>query len=442
MLIEKKIDLDRSMTEIKQIFYNLFWQDKACQNLFLLSKEELLDTKRLELESVSTSISLPRIIISNIQDKEDFNHKTIRFRNETNNIRAEKLLNDKIELYTPIITNFIESKFGKSLEKLIHDFENNPWKFLRKIFVLLTDGEENFEKVTIEFLQEYGFVGKHINSFVELESFFEKEAISKNAKSILSENNIWNFLEFLKSIKDIYVNESYRSLYNTSQVLVSALYDIDDFRSRLNLFSHLYESKIIGPSHEDSFIECVNCEPGTYRGVFQLKLNPRKLSNLKCPICFNELSYFVPYELHNDIYQIIKQKDGLLLDVLCDYLTKKNISFKTNLNLLKDIELDCSFQQGNKVFLIECKMYKQTTTYNKLKNKIREHFGKLLKDAERIDLQETSDIIYIPILLVNILNTEFITILEDELKKENIGDIAQRIQVMNVSMLNKLTTNQ
>lgn len=78
------------MTEVTQIFYNLFWQDKACQNLFLLSKEELLDTKRLELEGVSTSISLPRIIISNIQDKEDFNHKTIRLRNETNNIRTEK----------------------------------------------------------------------------------------------------------------------------------------------------------------------------------------------------------------------------------------------------------------------------------------------------------------------------------------------------------------
>lgn len=430
------------MTEVTQIFYNLFWQDKACQNLFLLSKEELLDTKRLELEGVSTSISLPRIIISNIQDKEDFNHKTIRLRNETNNIRTEKLLNDKIELYTPIITNFIESKFGKSLEKLIHDFETDPWKLLSKAFVVLIDGEENLEKVAIEFLQEYGFIGKNINSFSELELFFEKEAITKNAKSILSENNVWNFLEFLKSVKDIYVNESYRSLYNTNQVLVSALHDIDDFRSRLNLFSHLYESKIIGPSHEDSFIECTNCEPGTYRGVFQLKLNPRKLSNLKCPICSGELSYFVPYELHNDIYQIIKQKDGLLLEVLCNYLANNNIQYKTNINLHKDIELDCVFQQENTVFLIECKMYKQTTTYEKLKIKIRTHFGKLLKDADRIIAEDTSGITFVPVLLVNILNTEFITQIEIDLKEQNKMEIAQRVKLMNVSMLNYFTTRQ
>lgn len=310
---------------------------------------------------------------------------------------------------------------------------------MSKAFVVLIDGEENLEKVAIEFLQEYGFIGKNIKSFSELELFFEKEAITKNAKSILSENNVWNFLEFLKSVKDIYVNESYRSLYNTSQVLVSALHDIDNFSSRLNLFSHLYESKIISSCHEDSFIECTNCEPGTYRGVFQLKLNPRKLSNLKCPICSNELSYFVPYELHNDIYQIIKQKDGILLDVLCNYLSNKNISFNTNVNLLNDIEIDCILQQGNYIFLIECKMYKQTTTYDKLRSKIRKHFGKLLKDTERIIAEDKSTNTFIPVLLVNLFNTEFIAELESELKEENKTEIAQRVQVINVSMLTKLT---
>ena len=426
------------MSEIKQIFYNLFWQDKACQNLFLLSKEELLDTKIIQLEGVSTSVSLPRIIISNIQDKEDFNHKTIRLRNETSNIRTEKSLNDKIELYTPIITNFIETKFGKSLKKVICDFENDPWKILSKPLEAILDGEDNFEKVTIEFLKEYGFIGKNINSFSGLEKFFEKEAISKNAKTFLSENNVWNFLEFLRSIKDIYVNESYKSLYNTNQILVNALHDIDDYKSRLNLFSLLYESKIITPSHEDSFIECTNCEPGDYKGVFQLKLNPRKLSNLNCPICSNELSYFVPYELHNDIYQIIKQKDGLLLDVICNYLENKKITFKTNVNLLKDIELDCVFENNKFVYIVECKMYKQSTTFEKQKHKMREHYGKLLKDAERIEIDEQSDKIIIPILLVNILNTEFISQIENELKENNQSEISKRIRIVNISMLSNL----
>jgi hypothetical protein len=92
------------MSEIKEIFYNLFWQNKACQNLFLLSKEELLDTKSLDFEGNSASISLPRIIISNIESREDFTHETIRIRNENIYIRTENLLNSKIELYAPLIT--------------------------------------------------------------------------------------------------------------------------------------------------------------------------------------------------------------------------------------------------------------------------------------------------------------------------------------------------
>lgn len=425
------------MSEVKEIFYNLFWQDKACQNLFLLSKEELLDTKNLEFEGVSASVSMPRIIISNIQNGEDFNHKTIKLRTENSNIRTEKSLNEKIELYAPLITNFLESKFGKSLEKLIQDFETDPFKLIGKFITVLFDGEENIEKVAIEFLQEYGFIGKQINTFSDLEKYFEKEAISKNAKSLLTENNVWNFLEFLKSIKDIYVNESYRSLYSTNQILVNALHDIDDFRSRLNLFSHLYESGIISASHEDAFVECTNCEPNTYRGIFQLKLNPKKLPNLKCPVCSSELSYFVPYELHKDIYEIIKQKDGLLLDVVCNLLTSKNIEPKTNLNVLKDIELDCVFQKDKFVYLVECKMYKQTTTLDKLKSKLKQHYGKLLSDTERIEKEEKKKVTFVPILLVNILNSDFINKVETELKEINQSGLSQRIKIMNIEIFNK-----
>ena len=80
------------MDNIIEIFYNFFWKNKACRNLFLLSKEELLDTKKIPFGDKETSLSLPRIIISNIQEKDDFTHETIRIRNENQNIISDGLL--------------------------------------------------------------------------------------------------------------------------------------------------------------------------------------------------------------------------------------------------------------------------------------------------------------------------------------------------------------
>ena len=81
----------------------------------------------------------------------------------------------------------------------------------------------------------------------------------------------------MKSLKDIYVNESYKSLYESNQVLVNSLFDTDDYVNRLKLFNHLYEAEIITASREDAYVECTNCPPGAYRGTLQLKINPFKL---------------------------------------------------------------------------------------------------------------------------------------------------------------------
>ncbi len=421
---------------MREIFYNLFWQNKACQSLFLLSKDELLDTKKIDIEGSSTSVSLPRMIISNIESKGDFTHETIRMRNENISIRNEISLNSKIELYSPLITNFIEGKFGKSLEKVVNDFNKNPWKLLGKGLSLFVDGEENFEKSIIEFLKEYDFIGKHINSFVDLEHYFQKEAISKNAKSILSESNIWNLLEFMKSIKDIYVNESYKSLYNSNQILVNALYNTDNFTSRLHLFNLLFESGVIYSSNEDAFIECVNCEPGTYRGVFQLKINPKKLNGLKCPVCNSELTYYVPYELHSEIYNIVKRSDGLLQDALCYILSKNHIDYKINQKYLNDIEVDCLYKFNNAIGFVECKMYKINTTKDKLASKVREHFGKLVSDVTRVrDFHKGSKENLHPVLLVNIADIEFLTQIEIELKKVNLDEISQKTRILTLSQI-------
>jgi hypothetical protein len=418
------------MSIITDKFYNFFWKNKACQNLFLLSKEELLDTLEIPLGEKVTCLSLPRIILSNVEKKDDFNYETLKFRTENDNIVSENLLSSKIELYTPLLTNFLESKFGKSLEKLVHDLEENPLKLIRKGMSLIFKDEEEFEPVIVEFLQEYGFIGKHLQSFKDIEEYFNKEFIDKNIKSLLTENNLWNLLEFLKSIKDIYVNESYKSLYTSNQILVNAVHDTEDYISRIQLFNLLYESGIISSSSEDAFIECLNCEPGTYKGVFQLKINPKRLEDLKCPVCQRELTYYIPFELHKDIYEVIKLSDGLLHDALCNWLSLHSIKFSLNLRILDDIEVDCAFNYKGINYIVECKMYKINTTSNKLIQKVRKHFGKLVADAKRIDKELGNR--KTPILLVNITDSFLVNQIEDELKLDSTDELIMSTKIMNM----------
>ncbi len=424
------------MGQSRKVFYNLFWKNRACQNLFLLSKEELLDTKKIDFDGNSTSISFPRIIISNIESKDSFDHETLRYRTENNSIRNEEIFNQKIELYTPLVINFIESKFSKPINKLLNDLDRDLFRVVSIALSIISADEEERGDLILDALKVYGFIPKNISNLKGIESFFSKEIVSKNFKSALSERNLWNFLEFIRAGKDIYVNLSYKSLYNTNQVLVNALYDIDEFESRLKLFSLLFESKIISSSNEDAFIECMSCEPGTYRGVFQLKINPRKLPELKCPICAKKLTYYIPYDLDQEIYKIVKNKDGLLLDALAWKLDTLGIEYELQKRISNDIEIDCWFYIGNELFIVECKMYKLNTLEKKLRQKIREHFGKLVKDVKRISqIEEYGHCTIKPVLLVNLMNDALLKSLSVELEAENSGEVFRSPNVLNINML-------
>lgn len=421
------------MRDIKEIFYNIFWQNKACQNLFLLSKEELLDTKSIPINNDdSRSISFPRIIISNV-DKEDTSHTTIKHRTEGGLIKSESSIVKKMEKYKPLINNFLESKFGKSLDKFSNELYVNPGNFAKIFMQYLSANEEQKNEILIKELQKFGFIGKHINNLSELENYFRKEFFAKNNKEIFSEENIWNFFELIKSLKDIYINEAYKGLYETNQVLVNSLFEKDNFVDRLKLFNQLYEAEIISPSREDAFVECTNCPPDTYRGTLQLQINPLKLKDFKCPVCQKPLNFYVPYELRKEIYQIIKAKDGLLLNALCQLLAKNQVSYSINQTFLKDIEVDCMFYNSNKVFIVECKMYKINNTHQKLKSKMKEHYGKLISNVKRLNNQEFKDKEIIPILLVNITHSAIIKEVKEEIKLVNEGNYDLFGNILNIS---------
>ncbi len=200
----------------------------------------------------------------------------------------------------------------------------------------------------------------------------------------------------------------------------------------------LYDNRIIAPSSEDAFIECSHCDPGTYKGVFQLRINPNKLKDLKCPVCSKEVTYFVPYELHKEIYDVVKSQDGLLLDAYCNVLDRGKYQYKTNQHFLDNIEIDCIFSDGTFTYIVEAKMYKLNTETDKLKSKIREHFGKLIKDVARLQkLPEFNGIVLKPILLVNVIDTDLVQEIEMELKEKNTELIAQNTRILNLNLIQK-----
>lgn len=418
------------MSIIKKKFYHLFWNNPSCQNLFLLSKEELLETKDFGADDFTFSFSTNRIIVSNAQDNQSELIYTIKSRGALYNMDLDNSLNEKIEYFKPIIEQFFDSKFKKSIDKLSADIEKNSLKFLTRIIKIAFD-EDNRETKAIEFLQEYGFVGKHLKSFKEIEASVGKSLMPSKNNELINEKTIYTFFEGIKFVKELYVNHSYKNLYNTNQILINTLNSEDNFQSRIKLFGELYDFNIITPSKDDAFIECSHCDPLTYRGVFQLRLNPKKLKDLKCPVCSNEVTYFAPYELHDDIYQSVKSHDGLILDALCNKLSSNGNLFELNQKFSNDIEIDCMLKVEDKIFIIEAKMYKQNSTEEKIVSKIKEHFVKLVKDIERIEtLEEFKGQEIIPILLTNINNLRILSISQQyfkvnfvESKYYNIGKI-------------------
>lgn len=428
------------MSLVKNNFYNIFWNNRTCRNLFLLSKEELLETISIGDGSNPYTYSINKLIISNTENNDE-EFKAIKFRNEHNTNAIDISLEDKIEYFKPILEDFFGKHLKKPIDRLIEDVEKKGWRMFVKLIKILSN-EKTREQRVIKELQEYGFIGKHLKSFNEIESYLENKLIPKKNNQLINEQTINRFLEGLKFVKELYINHSYKRLYSTNQILVNTLNSEDNFESRLSLFRLLYESKILLPiSSEDAFIECSNCEPNVYKGVFKLQVSPKKLKDFKCPLCKSELKYFVPYKLDDSIYKIIKNKDGLLLDALTNKLEKYNFIYKTNQTFSNDIEVDCIYDailnDVEVTYIVETKMLKLNTEINKLKNKIRKHYGKLINDVTRLqEIDEFKGKILKPLLLVNVTDENLITEINNELKSNNPYTLNQHTEVMNIEFLN------
>lgn len=414
------------MSTQTEIFYNLFWKSQSCRNLFLLSKEELLDIHAFPILNKTIRYTFPRIILSNDTDNKKLKELST-IRTDTHGIQAEQKLTDlfsNLEAKFKLIEN---TPFGKSVERLIVDVTNSPENVLSAILdILCTDEAVDTEKVVITLLQKYGFVGKHVNNFDELILFIENEVVQKNIDRVFSEDNVHSVLDGLKNLKDVYWTSVKKTMSSTKQSLVNALHERETLKERLHLFDLLYDQDIIRLSNADSFVECPNCDPGRYRGMMQLGIRPTRTSKITCPICNGKAHFYIPYDLHPEIYNLIKAKDGLLLNAICHVLDKKKLKCQTNLTDkdFPDVEIDCLVKVGTTRLVIESKMYKLETDERKLFGKVKKHVGKLRDDLLKIKQGTNTKYQLVPILVVNISNTNVLS----RIKSELVDDI----QVMSI----------
>lgn len=422
---------------ILDIFYNIFWKDKACQNLFMLSKNELLDTKAIEFEGNRSYFSLPRIIISNVSNDDDIK-EVLKFRTESHGLAKEGKIDQVINFYEPIVAQFLESKFGKAYKKFMVDFEKDPMSFLIKNAVKIFFAKDP-ENEALKLMQNYSFVPMHLKSFKELEAFASKEGIAKNYKKVVNEENYQMLHDVLRSVKDLYLNLNFQSLRESNQILVSSLHDTDNFKSRIKLFSILYDHEIIQDSEEDCFVECMNCKPGTYKGTLHLKINPKNLSKLKCIHCNEELTYYMPYMLNDELFQLVNAKDGLIANVFEELCRVNEIPYKMNEKVLMDIEIDGIFELNQVNYLVEMKMYEHRAGLNKIESKIKEHAQKLCNDIQRINKNlNPNGVILKPILLVNIMDNTWLADLQNSIHESSSDEWVKECRIMNVNMLKEM----
>ncbi len=420
-------------------FYNIFWQNKSCQNTFLLSKNELLDSIDFSNLGSSFSYSTNKIIISNSEHEHE-TKEVIKFRTENYSVDLEASIDEKIIYFEPIIIKFLKSKYEKQFHQLINDFQKRPLKLMPFIMDLCNEDSDK-NQLIVDLLKLYRFVPPGIQSFDELQKHFEDMLIPSKKNTLINEWNIKLFSDGLRFIKELYINHNYKRLYESNQILVNSLIESDNFNDRIDMFHRLYEAKILLPSIDDGITECHNCDPLTYRASIQLRLNPKKLQNLTCPSCSMPLTYFVPYVLNQEIFQIVQSQDGLILDTASYLLGQQKIKHRLNEKRLTDIEIDCMFLFNESLFLVEAKMYELRTGYRKLSSKIKTHFSELSEDITLLkQTDEFSPYNIKPILLVNIDNVDLLLKLETELKANHGDEVSQSIVIMNIHQFKNMLT--
>src|SRR6218665_1733185 len=342
------------MTAIAKKFYNLFWSDPTCQQIFSVNKSQLLEDE-VELIVSKEKFYARRLVLTNSQ-KRKAGTKIIK-RAENENIELIHKLEDAVKKYLDEtrLETYVMNKFGKTIKKINEDLNTSGgwFKLAFKLIETLND-----EKSLFKLLSDYHLIPESIENKQQFVEYYEKEFTS-HLKEFIKKENLSDLAISIDLISTFYNYKTKNNLLSATKHYTDILYNEENYKNRLDFFDSLYEISVIKGGILKGYYECVNCPPNTFSGIVTTDIKPSKLK-LKCPQCLSELLYIIPYELDETIYKHIVNKDGLLIYAVQYLLEKSNYSFQLNQTFLTDIEVDiCLINGQNQIYeIIEVKMFK------------------------------------------------------------------------------------
>jgi hypothetical protein len=365
-------------------FYNIFWANHHCQEIFLLHKEQLFQKEEIEFGESKKHFYQQRFVFSN-SDKKHLPFERVDQRIQDSNIELNHGLIAKSakNINQEKIKEYLSDRFGKAFAQLSPKMNGKGITKIRFFSELATAFLS--EKNLIRFLQKYSLISGKISSFEELKQSIE-DFVKNEALSWLNAENLPDVLSVLDSFSGFYNNHNFNDLIEASKFYVDILYDSRDVRERLHLFDSLYEAGILIGGAYKTHYECTHCPPNTFSGNVVLNVSPSKLK-LKCPNCGKEAFYLAPYKIDGDIFGHIQSKDGLLFHAVQNLLTTHKVIFQSNVPYGKDIEIDIQIlgNGGHAITdIIEIKMFKTDRPDDTILNNLRTGLRKLLTSRQKL----------------------------------------------------------
>lgn len=324
-------------TSHQEKFYNLFWKNDCCQQLFLLHKEELLLKEEIEIGEEKKHFYLPRFVISNsLKRPKAIGVVEQRIENRTIDSNSSLQLKSDKNLSEEKITRYFNEKFGKPIELVTKKLNGNQFTQIKFIAEVLNS--LGSEKRLMKLLHKYEAVPKNIRNFTELSAWFDK-SIQKEVQKLIKPEHFTDLLSAADEIANHYSNFHYNSLLDAHEFYTDILFEKEGYQDRLAMLDSLYECKVLEGGVNKTYYECTHCDINVFSGSVTLNVTPSKVK-LKCPNCNQEVFYLAPYRLHEDIVKDILAKDGLLSGAISYLLEGHKIKFQRNIKREADIELD------------------------------------------------------------------------------------------------------
>jgi isopentenyldiphosphate isomerase len=363
------------MNAVQKKFFNLFWSETVCQQIFSKHRSELLENE-VELIVSQETFFPQRIVLTNSQAQKV--RKTAETRTENENIElvhrlqstARKYLNDEE------VEKYALSKLSRTIAKVENDIsKEGGWVKLGIKIISSLDSEEDLFRL----LTDYYLVPEGIRNMEHLLVYLEKKALEE-FREIVRKENLYDLAISIDLISTYYNYKIKHNLLEATKHYTDTLYNDENFNSRLPLFDTLYETDVIIGGKLKGYYECVECGPNKFNGIITTDIKPSRLA-FDCPSCKSNLLYMVPYEIDQGIYQNIIDKDGLLFHAIGYLLEKHNYAFVANSNYLEDVELDFVIKGNNGIItdIVEVKMFKTNRPLDTQVGNIRDAVSKIKK---------------------------------------------------------------